>query len=211
MFRYRLITVGIIIVIFLMVGSLGSGVARMRATTTQAYDRTNLIRLHVIGNSDSVHDQTLKLKVRDRIIKTTEPLLIQVKDPGQAGIILTHNLDKIRAEAEDELVNNGRNIPVQISFREEMFPERVYPFGVLPAGKYQGLLVKLGEAKGKNWWCILYPPLCLLSPDAPELQDTKNEPVKVEYRLMVLEKLMKAKGLTMDQFWAGWAKYLGIM
>jgi stage II sporulation protein R len=211
LFRYRLITVGIIILIFLAVGLLGSGLAWMQAPLVQAYNRTNLIRLHVIGNSNSVEDQAIKIKVRNRIIKITEPLLIKVEDPDQAGVILTHNLPVIRVAAEDELKRNRRNLAVQVSLGEEFFPERVYPFGVLPEGRYKGLLIKLGKAKGQNWWCILYPPLCLLNPDAPSFRERQTKPVKVEYRLMAFEKLIKNKGLAMDRFWTGWAKYLGIM
>ncbi len=211
MFRYRLITVSIIILIFLGGGFLGAGLAWMRAPSVQAYDRSNLIRLHVIGNSNSAVDQAVKIKVRDRIIKITEPLLINVEDPERAGVILTHNIGAIRKAAMDELERNHRNPAVQVSLKEEFFPERVYPFGILPKGRYKGLLVKLGKAAGQNWWCILYPPLCLIDPDAPAFREQKNEPVKVEYRLLVLEKFLKNKGLTMDRFWTGWAKYFGIM
>lgn len=211
MFRYRLITVGLIILIFLVIGFLGSGVAWMQTSLMEAYTNSNLIRLHVIGNSNSVRDQTLKLKVRDRIIQTTEPLLIKVEDPEQAGIILTNQLPVIKKATEDELKRNGFNMPVQVSLHDEYYPERVYPFGVLPAGKYHGLSVKIGAAQGHNWWCVLYPPLCLLNPDAPTFKNSQGKPIKVEYRLLVLEKLMKNKGLTMNDFWSGWAKSFGIM
>jgi stage II sporulation protein R len=183
----------------------------MRTPCVQAYDRTNLIRLHVIGNSNSKEDQAVKIRVRNRIIKITEPLLIKVENPEQAEVIINRNLAVIQRAAQDELKRNRRDPVVQVSLGEEFFPKRIYPFGVLPEGRYKGLLVKLGKGMGRNWWCILYPPLCLLSPDAPAFRDPKSKPVKVEYRLLALEKLIKDKGLTMDSFWIGWAKYFGIM
>ncbi len=211
MFRYRLLTVSIIIVIIFGVGFIGSGIVWTKTPVIEAYNQNNLIRLHVIANSDSKQDQAVKLKVRDRIIKLTEPLLIKVEDPREAELVVTQNLGRIQAAANDELQRNGLNMEAQVSLKEENFPERVYPFGVLPAGRYHGLSVILGNGAGRNWWCVLYPPLCLLSPDAPAFKKTGQEPVKVEYRLMVLEKLIKNKGLTMDNFWAGWAKYFGIL
>lgn len=211
MFRYRLLTISLIILIFLGVGFLGSGVVLMQTPVIQAYRQTNLIRLHVIANSDSKLDQAVKLKVRDRIIELSEPLLIKVEDPKEAGLILTQNLSRIKAVTEAELKHNEAKMAVQVSLKEEFFPERVYPFGVLPAGQYRGLVVKLGKGEGHNWWCVLYPPLCFLNPDAPTFKNVKQKPVKVEYRLMALEKLLKLKGLTLDSFWTGWAKYFGIM
>lgn len=192
-------------------GFIGSGVVWMQTPTTEAYNQNNLIRLHVVANSDSDLDQAVKIKVRDRIIKLTEPLLIKVEDPQEAAEIVNQNLNRIQAAAIDELERNGLNMPVQVNLKEEFFPERVYPFGVLPAGRYHGLRVTLGNGAGHNWWCVLYPPLCMLNPDAPAFKKANQQPVKVEYRLMALEKLIKNKGLTMDDFWAGWAKYFGIM
>jgi stage II sporulation protein R len=211
LFRYRLVTVGIIILVVLFVGFIGSGAVWMRTPVIEAYNQNNLIRLHVIANSNSEVDQTVKIAVRDRIIQLMEPLLIKVEDPSEAAEVVTQNLHGIEAVATTELQRNGLQMPVQASLKEEYFPERVYPFGVLPAGRYRGLSVILGEGAGRNWWCVLYPPLCLLSPDAPAFKKTNQEPVHVEYRLLALETLVKNKGLTMDGFWTGWAKYFGIL
>ena len=211
MFRYRLVTVSLIILIFLGIGFLGAGVVWMQTPVAQAYNQTNLIRLHIIANSNSKFDQAVKIKVRDRILGLSEPLLIKVEDPQEAGLILTQNLGRIKAATEAELKHNGLNMAVQVSLKEEFFPERVYPFGVLPAGWYRGLVIKLGKGEGHNWWCVFYPPLCLLYRDAPTFKNINQKPVKVEYRLMALEKLIKHKGLTMDSFWSGWAKYFGII
>lgn len=212
MFRHRLLTVSIIILIIIVIGLAGTGIGWMETTTAlEAYNQNNLIRLHVIANSNSVADQVVKIKVRDQIIKITEPLLIKVQDPQDAVTIIKQNIGRIREAANEELRRNGMKMTAQVILKEEYFPERVYSFGVLPAGQYRGLAVKLGDGIGQNWWCVLYPPLCFIDEDASVFKNEMNGPVKVEYRLMALEKLIKEKGLTMDSFWTGWAKYFGIL
>ena len=140
LFRYRLLTSVLIIIVFMVIGGLGSGVAWMENSLLEAYSRSNLIRLHVIANSDdSAQDQAIKLKVRDRFIQVTEPLLIKVEDPTLAKTILSHNLELLKQTAQEELDRNGQSMPVSISLGEFNFPERIYPFGVLPAGEYQRL------------------------------------------------------------------------
>ncbi len=210
-FKYRLLTSGLIIIVFMILGGLGSGTAWMEAPLLQTYNRASLIRLHVIANSNSPSDQTVKLKVRDRIIKVTEPLLINVEDSKQAEVILTRNLELLRETARKELTRNGKNMPVHVYLGKFDFPDRVYPFGVLPAGEYKGLRIILGEGAGKNWWCVLYPPLCLLDKDAPSFKgnDNADKNPKIEYHLVALEKLVKEKGLIMDEFWKGWGKFFG--
>jgi stage II sporulation protein R len=211
-FRYRLLTSGLIIILAMVVGGLGSAMARMEVSIREAYNRSNLIRLHVIANSDSSRDQIVKLRVRDRLIKATEPLLIKVEDPAQAETILRSNLQLLEETARQELARNGQTIPVTVTMGKFVFPDRVYPFGVLPAGEYKGLRVVLGKGAGKNWWCVLYPPLCLLEKDAPVVKGAvPAEHLKVEYHLAALEKLLQEKGLAMDDFWKGWGNFFGLM
>lgn len=211
MFRIRLITAGLIIVLFLMIACLSSGIAWMKTPVTEAYNRASLIRLHVVANSDSILDQEVKLKVRDRIIQVTEPLLLGIEDPGTAGEVLAQNLGAVEAAAKDELAKNGQVMPVQIYFGKFQFPERVYPFGTLPAGEYQGVRVILGKGEGRNWWCVLYPPLCLLVPNDPAFKGTPPlGSSKIEYHLAALEKIVQDKGLSMDEFWRSWGKYFGM-
>jgi stage II sporulation protein R len=193
-------------------GCLGPVLAKIEGSIRQAYNRSNLIRLHVVANSGSAIDQAIKLRVRDRLIQVTEPLLIKVEDQARAESILNRNLLLLKETAKQELARNGQSIPVSISLGKFTFPERVYPFGVLPAGEYKGLRVVLGKGAGKNWWCVLYPPLCLLEKDAPSFKG--NVPagkVKVEYHLAALEKLLQENGLTMDDFWKGWGNFFGLI
>ncbi len=186
--------------------------ARFGEPIIETYNHSNLIRLHVIANSDSQKDQTIKLRVRDRIIQVTEPLLIKVEDPKQAETILAGHLPLLKQTAERELARNGQHLPVTVQLGKFDFPQRVYPFGVLPAGEYKGLRVILGKGNGKNWWCVLYPPLCLLEKDAPSFRKSlPAEEYKVEYHWATLEKLLNRKGLSMDGFWKGWGTYFGLL
>lgn len=212
MLRYRLLTIMVLIAVFLGVGSASSGFAWMKPSALEAYNQKNLIRLHVIANSDTLVDQQLKLQIRDRIVKLTEEFLLDIKDPDLAEGILRANLDRIVAVARDELAKHHRDLPVRAEFGHHMFPEREYPFGTLGAGEYKSLRVIVGEGKGRNWWCILYPPLCLLSPDAPAFKgETNRQQPKMEYRLAFLEDWVKSKGLTMDEFWKNWGKFFGLI
>lgn len=186
--------------------------ARFAEPIIETYNHSNLIRLHVIANSDSQKDQAIKLRVRDRIIQVTEPLLIKVEDPKQAEKILSGHLPLLKQTAERELARNGQHFPVTVQLGKFDFPQRVYPFGVLPAGEYKGLRVTLGKGNGKNWWCVLYPPLCLLEKDAPSFRKSlPAEEYKVEYHWATLEKLLNRKGLSMDRFWKGWGTYFGLL
>lgn len=211
MFRYRLITTLMVILVFCAIAMLGSGVAFMKTSGQEAYNLHNLIRLHILANSDLPVDQSLKLKVRDRVIRVTEPLLIRVEDPQKAEEIVIRNLARIEAAAERELIRQGQPMPVKAQFGQFQFPQRVYPFGVLPAGEYRGIRITLGKGAGRNWWCILYPPLCLLNPDAPSFKKAmvaRNS--RIEYRLAALEKLVRQKNLSMDRFWERWGRTFGM-
>lgn len=211
MFRYRLLVIFIIGVLFWIIGCLGSGLARIVEPAIEAYNRNNLIRLHVVADSNLPKDQELKLKVRDEIIKATEPLLLKVENPVEAEQILKNNLPLLEKTAHQVIRGNDRHLNVKVSLERFLFPEVAYPFGILPAGEYKGLKVILGRGEGKNWWCILYPPLCLLEPDAPTFKGNQIESPEVEYKLAILEELIKRKELSLNSFWKGWSQFFGLI
>jgi stage II sporulation protein R len=209
--RVRLITVGVLVIIFLAIGSVASLLTGKGGFgICNAYNRKNLIRLHIIANSDSAVDQALKLKVRDRILRASESLLLKVENPRRAEAILRGHLEQLAAAARTELVAQHHPMAVKVQLGEFLFPAKEYPFGILGAGMYKGLRVVLGSGAGHNWWCVLYPPFCLLAPDAPTLPKNGNKPVKVHYKLALLEKLVRSKGLSMNQFWKQWGKSFGM-
>lgn len=119
-----------------------------------------VVRLHVVANSNSAADQNLKLRVRDRIIKDTSDIFIQTQDSSNALQSAIDNLQYIKSVAEDEIRKQGFNYAVNIKIGNFSFPTKVYDNITLPAGKYNAVRIEIGEAKGENWWCVLYPPLC---------------------------------------------------
>ncbi len=121
----------------------------------------NVARLHVIANSDSEEDQALKLKVRDSILDKMESCMnscITVEDAKQS---LFENKDEILNTAKKCITECGYDYDVTVELGEEQYPTRVYENVSLPAGAYYSVRVKIGEGTGKNWWCVLFPPLCV--------------------------------------------------
>ncbi len=125
----------------------------------QIYD--NVIRLHVLANSDSEEDQALKLVVRDAVLCYTEPLLSGLESRDAAEQVLTGAIPQIERVCEQALLDKGYAAPVCVSLTKEDYPRRTYESLALPAGEYLSLQVKIDEAKGQNWWCVLFPPLCM--------------------------------------------------
>ncbi len=126
---------------------------------TGIYD--SVIRLHVLANSDSDEDQALKLKVRDDVLACTEALIGDATSRDEAEAILQQNLDMLKDVAEKTLVREGAPNTVKVTLGQEDYPRRAYETVALPAGKYLSLRVMIGEATGQNWWCVLFPPMCL--------------------------------------------------
>ncbi len=118
-----------------------------------------LIRLHVVANSDSDYDQAVKLQVRDAVLEKTSALLQNGQDnPKQA---IAGGLEEIGAAAEQKLRQLGCDEPVRVTLGKEVFPTREYDTFTLPAGVYESLRVSIGEAGGHNWWCVVFPSICL--------------------------------------------------
>ena len=121
----------------------------------------NVVRLHVLANSDSEEDQALKLKVRDAILEETAPLLADCQGREEACRILEEHRETIRRAALEVIRAAGRADEVTVLLGEEEYPTRDYDSVCFPSGSYTSLRVCIGEAEGQNWWCCLYPPLCL--------------------------------------------------
>lgn len=126
----------------------------------------SVLRLHVLANSDSDEDQALKLKVRDAIISHVSPRVIDSQSREDAIEILQSELDKIESIAEEVVRDEGYAYPVSVTLTVEEYPTRNYEAMSFPSGEYVSLRVMIGKAEGKNWWCVLFPPLCLSSASA---------------------------------------------
>ena len=121
----------------------------------------SVVRLHVLANSDSDVDQALKLKVRDRIIEVTEDIFTQARTKNEAETIARSALSMIEDEAKRVVEESGFDYPVTVTLGQEEYPERDYEGLKFPAGEYLSLRVLIGDAEGQNWWCVLFPPICL--------------------------------------------------
>lgn len=120
---------------------------------------SDLVRLHVIANSDSDEDQALKLKVRDAVLSEACALDMGT-DKESAQAALSANRERLCAAARRTVEAEGYTYGVSVELGSEKYPERTYEDFVLPAGTYTSLRVIIGEGDGHNWWCVLYPPLC---------------------------------------------------
>lgn len=119
-----------------------------------------VVRLHVLANSDDPADQALKLEVRDAVLEEAEPLLEGVSSQEAAEAALSGSLEAL-AQAGQEIVRQaGYDYPVRAELTTSYFPTREYADFALPAGYYRALRVEIGAAEGHNWWCVVYPPLC---------------------------------------------------
>lgn len=136
----------------------------------------HILRLHVLANSDSQQDQALKLKVRDRILSESGGILDGVKNKENAEKAVSSVIPKIREAAEDEVRRQGYSYAVQVEMTNMYFSTRQYGGITLPAGAYDALRVTIGSGRGHNWWCVLFPALCLPAAEAPsELDDVLNQ------------------------------------
>lgn len=129
-----------------------------------------MIRLHVIANSDSEADQTLKLQVRDEVLTLTEDTLRQSADMTDAEMRLNAALPCIEAAAQQEIMARGYDYPVKAELVPARFPTKDYDGFSLPGGDYTALRLTIGEGEGHNWWCVVFPPLCTTA--ATDLHET---------------------------------------
>ena len=137
---------------------------------------TRVLRLHVLANSDSQEDQALKLKVRDRILAESAGMFDHLKSKEEAEAAVKAGIPKLRAAAQDEIRKQGYDYPVNVELTNMYFTTRAYRTVTLPAGNYDALRVSIGKAEGHNWWCVIFPPMCLPAAEEPkELQDVLNE------------------------------------
>ena len=129
-----------------------------------------VVRLHVLAHSDSEEDQALKLRVRDRLLAYVEPLLESAPDRRTAEALLRGQLLELERVAGEEIRAGGYDYPVSVRLEDTPFPTREYEGFTLPAGRYLALRVVIGQGAGRNWWCVVFPPLCAAA--AAEVPET---------------------------------------
>lgn len=135
-----------------------------------------VVRLHILANSDSDEDQTLKLKVRDELLAGSDAFFEDGKTFYETEKNLEARMDSIQALAQRVVYENGYDYTVECALVNMEFDARKYQGFTMPAGNYDALRVTIGEAKGHNWWCVMYPPLCIPAAEKPEeLKDVFSE------------------------------------
>lgn len=165
--------------------------------------KDNLIRFHIRANSDNEEDQALKLKVRDEILKEMKERFEDVKDIEESRKIIKDSMEEMKKIAERILAKEGKDYEVNVYLGEDSFPTRKYGKLVLPAGAYETLLITLGEGKGQNWWCVMFPPLCFVDITHSvahnleqelgiEINEGEELPLKLKWKILdILKKYIK--------------------
>lgn len=167
--------------------------------------RESVLRLHILADSDDPKAQQEKLQVRDAVLAATETIVPKGSDRNEAEQIITENLDRFTDTANQTLETLGVTYRATASVEDHYFPTRDYGGVSLPAGTYRSLVVRLGKAEGRNWWCVLFPPLCyngenieannetkeVLKSTLPEeeyqiITEPNSEEVKVKFRCLEL-------------------------
>ena len=133
------------------------------ASASESALADRVLRLHVVANSDSDSDQARKLLVRDAVLAEAAQILEGVSDRRGAEAALAPHLDELAQAGVDALARTGTADPVAVTLADQWFPTKEYDGFSLPAGQYRALRVTIGEGKGRNWWCVVFPPLCLAS------------------------------------------------
>lgn len=149
-------------IIALLAGLLVTAGLTVYSDEMQGEIAQNVLRLHVLANSDSDEDQALKLAVRDRLLAESRTLFIDCETPAESKAVFLREKEKLEAAAADEISKHGYAYPVSVSLQKTYFPTKQYDGIAFPAGEYDAVRVEIGKAEGQNWWCVMFPPLCFV-------------------------------------------------
>lgn len=144
----------------------------------QAGIASNIIRFHVRANSDTDTDQQLKIKVKNEVVSYIKPFLENSPSIDTSREILSQHIEDIKDTALDTIHKEGFNYNVNVYFEQSYFPMKTYADVTFPQGEYEAFRIDIGEANGKNWWCVLYPPLCFVDSVYGELPESSKEELK---------------------------------
>ena len=171
---------------------------------SEIYD--SVLRLHVIANSNSEEDQALKLKVRDALLEKSQALFGDCETKDEAIEKIRENITAIEEEAAAVISSEGYSYPISVEISEEIYPTKSYESFCFPSGSYMSLRIVIGEGAGENWWCVLFPPMCLSAASTTTPDDafisvglnkdqygiiTETESLKYQARFKILEVIEK--------------------
>ncbi len=137
--------------------------------------RQNVLRLHIIANSDSQEDQKLKLEIRDAILAETGNLFVGTSELSDAEEQAERHLDEFKRIADRVIKEKGFDYKASVSLGDCFFETRHYDTFSLPAGTYRSLIIKLGKAEGENWWCVIFPSICIPAASDGNLRQSVND------------------------------------
>lgn len=157
----------------LIIAILLDGVTAFAGECTEIRQET--LRLHILANSDSPEDQELKLQVRDALLAQWGELFTQPKTRQEARDLAKELLPQMEETAREVIREKGYQYPVRAYLTRMDFTTRTYPGFALPAGEYEAIRVEIGSAQGQNWWCVMFPPMCV-----PAAQSRQESPLEKE-------------------------------
>lgn len=151
--------------------------------------KDSIIRFHVIANSDSEEDQNLKLKVKNKVIEYLYDKLNKSQSLEESRQIINDNMEQVKEIASEIIKNSQYNYNVDVELGRENFPDKAYGNIILPQGNYEAFRVIIGDGQGKNWWCVMFPPLCFINPTTGIVSDESKETLQEnlseeEYRII---------------------------
>lgn len=192
-------TIKIFTPIFLFILLIAVYVSPFAKTSENISD--DVFRLHILANSDSDEDQNLKLKVRDEILKAGQDIFISCSSLDEIISVSKSNIDYFKSVARECIAENGYDYDVNVYVDEEYFNTRKYDSITLPSGVYNALKIEIGEAEGHNWWCVMFPAICLPAVSDEEIYNILDEDEaalvnsdeKYEIRFKIVEIYQKIK------------------
>ena len=167
-----------------------------------------MIRIHVVANSDSEQDQQTKLTVRDAVLEAAKPMLEQAESQAEARAILVKHLCELEAAANKRLMSLGIREEAKVTLGRELFGTREYDGFTLPGGYYDALRVTIGAGEGKNWWCVVYPQICLAATaDSMETVAVMGGMNQKDYQVIANEDYeLRLKSLELLEGLLGWIR-----
>ena len=176
--KFKRLKIGRIFVILILLSLfiLISAISYVDAVSNNIAD--SVFRLHVIANSDSKEDQELKLKVRDELLSYMNIISKDSTSKQEAMQIANEHKEEFTQIAEKVIKENGYNYTVNVQIGKADFPTKYYGDITLPAGTYDALKVQIGHAKGQNWWCVMFPPLCFVDVSTGIVPDNSKQELK---------------------------------
>lgn len=198
---------GLLLTLFLVLSSRNYAFAEQKKIAEQ------VIRFHILANSDEAYDQELKFLVKEAVQSYLEPQMKESKSLEETRGIILDEMENIKAIAQMTVNRAGYSYPVEAALESASFPTRTYGDISLPAGTYEALRIRLGSAAGKNWWCVVFPPLCyvdITKPTLPEDSKALFEEIMREEEMDILyskskEKLSPKIKFKIIELWQGLA------